>query len=233
MKHLKTAFFIIGLSCLFIITAFSQTGHEDYCNVFFYPHELEPADVLQDGPHGPYIRITVKTLLVWVDYEPEMDFSHPNYYILISPADIRIVKGEWWPVLNGKTILRDEICKYAPLFPQTLGTGENISVSPDWINIYVFPHELTLHDSLTDGSTEKKIRVYPNTLLIWVDLMPLADFAHPTAYVLISKHGTRVEKGRWWPVLNGKMICYCEQNKIGVVSPFKVMRLLLNSEDGE
>jgi hypothetical protein len=34
--------------------------------------------------------------------------------------------------------------------------------------------------------------------------MPPARFAHPTLLILISSRGVQVEKGDWWPVLNGK-----------------------------
>jgi hypothetical protein len=231
MKYLKTIIFLLGLSLVFITSALSQTVYEDYCNVFFYPHELEQTDILQDGPYGPPLGITGKTMLVWVDMEPEMRFTHPTYYILITPDTIRIEKGDWWPVLNGRKILIQENHTYALLSPSILGPGDDSTGALDWIRIHMFPHELTLGDTLTDGPSERRIRVYPNTLLIWVDLMPLADFAHPSAYILISKHGTRTEKGWWWPVLNGKQICYGEKNQTGIVSPFKVMRLLLDSED--
>ncbi|MBN2443217.1 MAG: hypothetical protein JXJ04_17790 [Spirochaetales bacterium] len=233
MNYLKIVFFIIGISCVVITPAFSQTVHEDYCNAFFYPHELTSDDVLQDGPSGPGLKISGKTALIWVDLEPEMDFCHPSYYILISQDTISIEKGKMWPVLNGKTILINEIRKYTLLSPLRLDSGNDYSISREWIDVHIYPHELTLRDKLIDGLSGNQVRVYPNTLLLWVDLMPFAKFAHPTAYVLISKHGTRVEKGSWWPVLNGKQICYGEQNQTGVISPFKVFRLLLDSEDVE
>lgn len=233
MNYLKIVFFIIGISCILITPALSQTVYEDYCNAFFYPHELTSDDILQDGPSGSSLKITGKTLLVWVDLEPEMDFSHPGCYILISSDNIRIEKGKMWPVLNGKTILINEVRKYNLLSPYRLAPSNDYSVSMEWINIHIFPHELTLRDKLTDGPSGNQVRAYPNTLLLWVDLMPLAKFVHPTAYVLISKHGTRVEKGSWWPVLNGKQICYGEQNQVGIISPFKVFRLLLENADVE
>ncbi|MBN2533669.1 MAG: hypothetical protein JXB88_12295 [Spirochaetales bacterium] len=228
MNYPRCVFFLIGLLCIVMMSAFSQIGYEDYSNVFFYPHELEPMDLLQDGQGGPAIKITGKTVLVWVDIEPEMDFAHPTCYILISSGGIRIEKGKFWPVLNGKTILMNEISKYAFLSPCSL-ESDDASGLVDWIDIYIYPHELTLRDKLVDGLSGDQLKVYPNTLLIWVDLLPGAKFVHPTAYILVSKHGTRVEKGMWWPELNGKIICYGEKNKIGVVSPFKVMRLLLDS----
>jgi len=47
-------------------------------------------------------------------------------------------------------------------------------------------------------------------------------FAHPTAYILMSREHIRAEHGNWWPTLNGKRILYGQQNKIGILSPFKV-----------
>ena len=51
-----------------------------------------------------------------------------------------------------------------------------------------------------------------------VDLMPEANFAHPTLYLLISPAGTRVEKGQWWPVLNGQPV-FRGPNNPGVQAP--------------
>jgi hypothetical protein len=75
------------------------------------------------------------------------------------------------------------------------------------IDIYIRPQKLTPEDTLTDGGN-RQVEITGNTLLVWVDLMPSAKFAHPTLYVLISAKGTRVEKGEWWPVLNGEKILY-------------------------
>jgi hypothetical protein len=47
-------------------------------------------------------------------------------------------------------------------------------------------------------------------------------FAHPTAYILISKENIHVEDGNWWPELNGHRILYGQQNKIGILSPIKI-----------
>jgi hypothetical protein len=73
-------------------------------------------------------------------------------------------------------------------------------------NVFVHPEKLTVKDKLTDGGKGTPIEIKSETTLIWVDLAPDARFAHPTEYVLISAEGTRVVKGTWWPVLNGKAL---------------------------
>jgi hypothetical protein len=99
--------------------------------------------------------------------------------------------------------------------------GEEKIIS-DCIDIYIYPQALTPEDTLTDGNHGKKLDITENTLLIWVDFAPPADFAHPTAYVLISATGIRIEEGEWWPVLNGEPILYGEQDM--VMSPLKLAK---------
>ena len=189
---------------------------DDYCCVYFYPQILNQKDHLQDGPdlNGKRIRIKGNTLLIWVDLHPGMRFVHETKYILISQEDIRVVKGQWWPVLNGKKILYGEKDKYSILTPFSIDSYRNEN-----INVHIYPHEIYPFDQLYDGP-EKKIRIPDNTLLIWVDLLPGAKFAHPTAYILIGKEYTRVEEGSWIPVLNDRQILYGELNRLGVISPF-------------
>ena len=43
-------------------------------------------------------------------------------------------------------------------------------------------------------------------------------FDHPTAYILISSHGVRVEQGMWWPVLNGRRILYGKRNRASFIT---------------
>ena len=96
------------------------------------------------------------------------------------------------------------------------------------ILIYFYPYELTPNDVLSDGPQEvgnPPFKLEGNTMLIWVDLVPEAKFEHPTAYILISAKNTRVEKGGWWPVLNGQRVLYGQNNPISIPSPFE-----LNSE---
>lgn len=81
--------------------------------------------------------------------------------------------------------------------------------------VYVHPVKLTSKDKLTDGGKGNAITITTETTLIWVDLSPNARFSHPTEYILISATGSRVVKGQWWPVLNGKRL-------FGGNKPYKV-----------
>ena len=46
--------------------------------------------------------------LVWVDLAPDARYAHDTEYLLITPRGTSVSKGQWWPVLNGKPILRGE-----------------------------------------------------------------------------------------------------------------------------
>ena len=76
--------------------------------------------------------------------------------------------------------------------------------APRKVKVFVHPEKLTANDKLTDGESGKAIEIKSETTFIWVDLMPDARFSHPTEYLLVSADGTRVVKGTWWPILNGK-----------------------------
>ena len=204
---------------LFPLSLFSQVL-DDHIHVHFYPHALSPHDSLRDGPFGEKIDISEDLFFIWVDLFPDMRFTHKTAYIFISKDDVRIKRGNWWPVLNGKTILYNEHNKYALISPFVLPIFSTDRFIDDKVIIHVYPHILTSKDRLTDGSFENMARIGDNCLLIWIDFMPSAFFAHPTAYILISKGNTRVKYGNWWPNLNGRTILYGQQNKIGILSPF-------------
>ena len=209
------------LLILFPISLFSQ-GWDNHINVHFYPHALSAEDSLLDGPYGKKLDISEDTFLAWVDLFPNMFFAHDTVYILISQKNIRIVWGKWWPELNGKMILHNEHGKYALVSPFELPLISAEGFIDDKITIHVYPHELTSQDQLTDGPLEKLFKIEDNCHLIWVDLLPGAFFAHPTAYILISRDSIRVEEGSWWPTLNGNTILYGQKNKTGILSPFRV-----------
>lgn len=206
---------------LFPLSLFSQ-GWNNHIKVHFYPHSLSPQDSLRDGPDGKKLDISEDTFLIWVDLFPDMFFAHETVYILISKEIVRIERGNWWPVLNGKMILHNEHGRYALVSPFELLLISADGFIDDKIAIHVYPHELTSQDQLTDGPLEKLFKIDDNCLLIWVDFLPGAFFAHPTAYILVSRENIRVENGNWWPTLNGNTILYGQQNKIGILSPFKV-----------
>lgn len=92
--------------------------------------------------------------------------------------------------------------------------------TPSPINVYSYSYELTPADKLMDG--DRPLPITDNTLLVWVDFQPDAKFAHNTAYLLISPAGVRVERGQWWPELNGKRILYGVRNPTALLSPFIV-----------
>jgi len=89
-------------------------------------------------------------------------------------------------------------------------------------DVYAYSHALDAEDKLTDGPNGRVIRLASNTMLLWVDRMPGARFSHATVYVLISPHGTRVERGQWWPELNGRRILYGKRNPVSIASPVEV-----------
>ena len=213
--------FCIVIIFLFPLLSFSQV-RDHPIDVHFYPHSLTPQDSVQDGPYGKYFDIREDTFLIWVDLFPGMFFTHKTAYILISKGNIRIERGDWWPVLNGKTILYNEQGKYALISPFELQLDSINGFIGEKIDIHVYPHELTSQDQLTDGPEERLFQIGDNCLLVWIDLLPNAYFVHPTSYILISKESIRAEHGNWWPILNGKRILYGEQNKTGIISPFKV-----------
>ncbi len=214
----KTCIIII---VLFPLSLFSQV-RDHHIDVHFCPHSLTPQDSLQDGPFGKKLDIQEDTFLIWADLFPGMFFTHKTAYIFISKRNIRIERGDWWPVLNGKTILHNEHGKYALISPFELPLISANGFIDDKIDIHVYPHELTSQDRLMDGPSEQLFKIDDNCLLVWVDLLPDAYFVHPTAYILISRESIRAEHGNWWPTLNGKRILFGQQNKTGIFSPFKV-----------
>ncbi len=219
MKQIIIACIILLFISPFLL--FSQEW-EEHVYIHFFPQSLVQQDTLTDGPDGRSFRISEETFLVWVDLEPDMFFTHDTVYILISKEDIRIRKGNWWPVLNGKNILLNESGQYALISPYEMPYSPRNMLPREAIDVYIFPHPLTSRDRLRDGPQEQLFRISDHSLLMWIDLLPGAFFAHPTAYILISKENTRVEHGSWMPVLNGRKILYGQENNVGIISPFKL-----------
>jgi hypothetical protein len=205
----------------FPMLLYSQEANQ-HILVHFYPHSLSPQDVLQDGPGGKKLDIREDTFLVWVDLYPGLFFTHETSYLFISKEGVRIERGDWWPVLNGKMILHNEYDQFALLSPYELPLISMDGYLDEHISIHIYPHEINSQDHLNDGPFERLFKIENNCLLLWVDFLPGAFFAHPTAYVLISRTNIRVIDGIWWPTLNGQTILYGQSNKIGVLSPFKV-----------
>lgn len=101
-----------------VISPFCVKSSASHIEVYFYSEELSPADKLTDGSGGEEIPLASKSFLAWIDMKPGMFFTHPTLYLLIgADKTIRVVNGNWWPELNGKTILYDTTDKYGVLSP--------------------------------------------------------------------------------------------------------------------
>jgi len=110
------------------------------------------------------------------------------------------------------------------LAPCAMSAEETVAVQQviDKVDVYAYSHRLNEEDKLTDGPGGRVFKLASDTMLLWVDLMPGARFAHPTAYVFISPRGTWVERGKWWPELNGSRILYGKRNPVAITSPVVV-----------
>lgn len=195
---------------------------DPYIHVHFHPNVLSPGDSLRDGEYGDRFLIRDRTFLIWVDMDPRSESPHLRIYILIADQDIRLWKGYGRPYLNGKELFDTPDSRYAVVSPIEIGSVQHNRALEHKIKIHIHPLPLHADDVLTDGSFEKAMRLEDDTLLIWVDMLPEAFFTHPTAYVLISRGGTRMEKGGWWPHLNGRSILYGDVNSVGILSPFRL-----------
>ncbi len=77
--------------------------------VFVYPHELTSKDtLLADGENGKAIPNKSNSALIWADLQPGARFAHPTEFLLISGEGTQVIKGTWWPILNGKDLFRGE-----------------------------------------------------------------------------------------------------------------------------
>ena len=76
--------------------------------VHVYPEPIQPRDLLLDGPNGKRIDVGAPATLIWVDLMPDARYAHDTEYVLITGRGTRVVKGQWWPNLNGKDILRGQ-----------------------------------------------------------------------------------------------------------------------------
>ncbi len=104
------------------------------------------------------------------------------------------------------------------------GGGKSLDIKPlpRRIDVYCHPHPLSSQDVLTDGdhsAGNKPFKFDEGSILVWIDLQPEARFAHSTAYVFFHKGESRMEKGGWWPVLNGKKILYGESEPFSINFP--------------
>jgi hypothetical protein len=82
----------------------------DKARVYVYPQKLTARDKLSFGPgteQKKAIPIKEETTLIYVDLLPNARFAHPTECILVSSEGARVIKGDWWLVLNGKALFRD------------------------------------------------------------------------------------------------------------------------------
>jgi hypothetical protein len=195
----------------------SQTISQSSTKVAVYAHAhlLDSGDRLQDGPEGAEIHLDGRTLLIWVDKKPQYRFAHPTAYILVSGAGVKVVDGQWWPVLNGRRILYGKINEATIVSPYSIPTGDS-----DFILAHIYPEELESEDVLVD--LEDVIDVASrSTFFMWVDMMPACFFAHPTVYILVTADNRIiVREGQWWPTLNGKKVLFGSNATFGVGFPF-------------
>jgi hypothetical protein len=201
---------------------------DDTIKVYSLPFALSSSDQLTDGSQGGTkpMPIHAETMLLWVDLHPTARFAHATKYVLLSAPGVKVVDGRWWPVLNGKTILYGT--NQATVLPPTKLAGtppKDKKAVAGQIHVFIYPYELVPGDKLEDGpvGNATSFAVKSETLLVWMDLLPEAKFAHPTRYVLISASGIIVEDGQWWPVLNGRPILR-RVNTAGVRGPVVLSR---------
>jgi hypothetical protein len=81
------------------------------------------------------------------------------------------------------------------------------------------PYLLDKDGKLSDGG-KKQFELKGATPLVRVDLLAGGKFSHATGHVLVSGAGTRVEKGEWWPALNGNPL-FDARNHPAVASRFE------------
>jgi hypothetical protein len=85
-------------------------GPPTEAKVYVYPEKLTAKDKLSFGPSEEQkktIPIKGEATLVYVDLMPNARFAHPTQCILISTDGARVIKGDWWLVLNGKRLFSD------------------------------------------------------------------------------------------------------------------------------
>jgi hypothetical protein len=85
-------------------------GFPDKARVYVYPQPLTARDKLSFGPDTEQkktIPIKETTTLIYVDLAPGARFAHPTECILVSSEGARVIRGDWWLILNGKALFRD------------------------------------------------------------------------------------------------------------------------------
>jgi hypothetical protein len=209
-----------------VLVAAPTVAQEPAVEVHFYPHLLTVNDYLQDGRDSEAFALDGDTFLIWVDLGPELRYTHPTAHILISKLGVRFEAGGWWPVLNGRAILYGRQNHSAIVSPRRI-----VDDAGEAIEVHVYPEELIAGDLLADGEGTV-MEITTDTLLVWIDLVPTAFFAHPTRYVVITADGDiDVLDGQWWPTVNRKPVLFQDDSDYAVPSPFRLMGIRYDSED--
>src|SRR5262245_39204768 len=92
------------------VVAVQEKGPPRRAMVYVYPEKLTAKDKLSFGPSTQQkqtIPIKGDTTLIYVDLMPDARFGHPTQCILISTEGARVVKGDWWLILNGTDLFRN------------------------------------------------------------------------------------------------------------------------------
>jgi hypothetical protein len=180
-------------------------------NVFVYPHKLTKGDKVVFGTQK--FEIKSETTLIWVDLQPDARFGHATELVLTTVEGTQVIKGNWWPTINGKAFRPSESEKQEVAFPLKVSAPVKANGHQDRANVFMYPRKLTIKDGA--GITSEAI-------LLWVDLAPDARFGHPTEEIWITTAGTRVVKGSFWPTINGKAFRPAEAEKYQVAFPMQV-----------
>lgn len=197
-------FSIVGFIAMLFVCPFTMAAGPDAV-VYTSPTVLPANTVLSDGGYMNFPAFTDDTLVIWVDPHPGMKFTHETYYIFISAdGTISIEEGGWWPELMGSVYMYGQD-PWMTKFPVYL-FNSNSNTYPA-VKIYANPFLICPADVISDGGSDGSIDDY--ALLYWIDLNPLAKFAHQTAYLIIPAEGKPfIKEGQWWPELNDDMILY-------------------------
>jgi len=187
-------------------------SQQEIIHVHFYLHKLYAGDVVTDGPNGEKISIKADTMLLWVDLAPGPGDAHDARYVLVSASSVEVVRGSHRPLINGKKHFdeTEELNRASLAGPFLL--GQNAAA-------HVFPYPLTPLDRLTDGADGRALSVSGETLYLWIDSYKQSSMPHETRHVLISASDVRVEKGQWWPSINGRVVRF-DHVYAAVPSPF-------------
>ena len=171
---------------IFLLTSplmFSQEVDKPI-HVHFYTHTLSSQNILQDGTDGKNLEIREDTIFIWIDLFPGMTCSQKFVYILVSKENIRVERENSWPILNGKMIPQNQYDKFSLISTCDLPLVSKGIFSDEKITIRVYPQEFIFQKYLVDDPMENLYSMDNNFILTFDKG---AFFAHPRAYILVSR----------------------------------------------